>query len=74
MYNSILDVGELGATAFNTTLVNVASPVSMKLMMDNRLPVETGFSSSPSYKANTLLRLRAFEYSMDDHSIEVIKR
>lgn len=73
MYESILNTGELGATAFNTTLVNTALPVSLKLSMDNRLGNETGFSALPNYKANTLLRLRAYEYSMDDHSIEVVK-
>lgn len=73
IYGSLSDSDELAATAFNTTIVNVASPVSLNLSMDNRLPNQTGMSDIPNYKANTLLRLMAFEYSMDDHSIEVIK-
>lgn len=73
MYGSIIEGdGHLSDSAFNTTIVN-SSASFLKMMIDNKLNIESGFSAYPSYKVNAVLRLRAFEYSLDDHSIEEIK-
>lgn len=70
-YDVLDDSGTLTAAAFPLSLVAGAAN-SLHLKVQNGLRDQVGFHSVPNYNATFKMKLRAFELSQDDHTIELI--